>query len=65
MIKLKTNIKCGACVATVSPQLDALPDSKWEVDLNHPDRILTVEGAASETEIKAALETAGYQGESI
>ncbi|WP_215225278.1 heavy-metal-associated domain-containing protein [Echinicola shivajiensis] len=65
MIKLKTNIKCGSCIATVSPKLDALPNTKWEVDLSHPDRILTAEGEANEKEIKAALESAGYQGESI
>ncbi|WP_186755832.1 heavy-metal-associated domain-containing protein [Echinicola salinicaeni] len=65
MIKLKTNIKCSACVATVSPKLDALPKTEWKVDLSHPDRILTADGEANEKEIKAALEAAGYHGESI
>ncbi|GAB3649980.1 hypothetical protein GCM10028791_16450 [Echinicola sediminis] len=65
MIKLKTNIKCEACVETVTPQLNQLPNTQWKVDLSHPDRILTAEGEASEKDIKGALEAAGYKGESI
>jgi len=65
MIKLKTNIKCGACVETVTPKLNALTNTKWKVDLSHPDRILTAEGDATAKDIKAALEAAGYKGEAI
>lgn len=65
MIKLKTNVKCDACVATISPNMNALRDSQWKVDLSHPDRILTVEGKASTDEVKKALEQAGYKGEVI
>lgn len=38
MIQLKTNIKCGGCIETVTPKLDALPNSKWQVDLNDPKK---------------------------
>ncbi len=65
MIKLKTNIKCGACVETVSPNLNQLPNTEWKVDLSHPDRILEVKGEATEKDIKKALSDAGYQGEVI
>lgn len=65
MIKLKTNIKCGACVAAITPEMDALQAAKWSVDLSHPDRILHVEGEATEENVKAALQRAGYNGESI
>jgi copper chaperone len=65
MIKLKTNVKCGACVAAITPEMDALEASKWSVDLSHPDRILQVEGEATEEKVKAALQRAGYSGESI
>ncbi len=65
MIKLKTNIKCGACVEAVSPNLNQLPNTKWKVDLSHPDRILEVKGDATEKEIKNALSKAGYKGEVI
>jgi len=64
-LKFKTNIKCDGCIAKVGPVLDA--DSsieKWEVDLSHPDKILTVSGERiSENLIKSALKNAGYTAE--
>jgi copper chaperone len=43
-LKFKTNIKCGGCIATVTPFLNNIPEiSKWEVDTGHADKILTVE----------------------
>ena len=43
-IKFKTTIKCSNCVAKVTPVLDQIePIKKWEVDLDSPDRVLTVE----------------------
>jgi copper chaperone CopZ len=64
-IKLKTNVKCGACVATITPAMDKLKAEHWEVDLKSADRILTVQGEADVAEIMAALEQSGYKGESI
>jgi len=64
-IKLKTNVKCGACVTAITPAMNGLNATNWEVDLKSPNRILTVEGQASEAEIIAALEQSGYKGESI
>ncbi len=61
-LKFKTNIKCDGCIAKVSPVLNA--DSsieKWEVDLLHPDKILTVSGERISGDlIKSALKNAGY-----
>ncbi|MDN3668861.1 heavy-metal-associated domain-containing protein [Echinicola jeungdonensis] len=65
MIKLKTNIKCGACVEAVTPKLNQLPITEWKVDLKDPDRILEVTGQVSEKEIKKALNEAGYEGQVI
>lgn len=65
MVKLKTNVKCGACVAAITREMDALQASNWSVDLSHPDRILQVEGEVPEEDVKAALMRAGYKGESI
>jgi len=61
-LKLKTNIKCDACVGKVTPFLDGEPSiEKWEVNLTHPDRILTVQGANISVEkISAILKNAGY-----
>jgi len=64
-LKFKTNIKCDGCIAKISPVLNA--DSsieKWEVDLLHPDKILTVSGERISGDlIKSALEKAGYIAE--
>lgn len=66
-LKFKTNIKCGNCVAAVTPHLDAVEGiEKWEVDLKDPNRTLTVEteGADAGT-VKKAVETAGYKAEPV
>jgi copper chaperone len=67
-LKFKTNIKCGGCIATVTPFLDKLPEiSKWEVDTNNPDKVLTVEGddkLDAETVIDT-LKEAGYVASSL
>ena len=64
-IKLKTNVKCGACVTAITPAMNSLNVTDWQVDLKSPDRILTVKGETSAAEIMAALEKSGYKGESI
>jgi copper chaperone len=64
-MKFKTNIKCGACVAAVTPEMEKLNLKSWAVDLTHPDRILTVEGDAAKENVKEALHKAGYAGEEI
>ena len=65
MIKLKTNVKCSACVSTITPSMEKLGASNWEVDLQHPDRILKVEGNVTKEEVKNALKEAGYTGDSL
>ena len=66
-LKFKTNIKCGNCVATVTPHLEAVPDiNSWIVDLNDPNRTLTVETDSADAQtIKKAVETAGYKAEPV
>lgn len=62
-LKFKTNIKCGGCIATVTPFLNNIPEiTKWEVDTDNPEKILTVEASDelnAET-IVNTLEKAGY-----
>lgn len=64
-LKFKTNIKCESCVAKVSRFLDeSINISEWNVDLESPDRILTVTGDNISFEyIKEALLKAGYKAE--
>lgn len=59
-LKFKTNIKCGACVAKVTPGLnEVVGKNKWNVDLTHPDRILTVENVEPKI-LSSTLEKVGY-----
>ncbi|AMM50720.1 hypothetical protein TH61_05365 [Rufibacter sp. DG15C] len=66
-LKFKTNIKCGGCVAAVTPFLDKETSvEKWQVDTQHPDKILTVEGnAINRTGVIEAIEQAGFKIEQL
>jgi copper chaperone CopZ len=65
-LKYKTNIKCSACLAKVTPALnETVGEGKWSVDLTHPARILTVLGEPDESRIKTELEKTGYKAERI
>jgi copper chaperone len=64
-LQFKTNIKCGGCIAAVTPHLDQVEGiEKWEVDTANPDKVLSVETEnLSADEIKQAVEKAGYKAE--
>ncbi|VAW25960.1 hypothetical protein MNBD_BACTEROID06-1296 [hydrothermal vent metagenome] len=66
-LTFKTNIKCNGCIATVTPFFQKNESiKKWSVDLESPDRVLTVElegGKASEVE--NLIKEAGYVSEPI
>jgi len=66
-VQFKTNIKCSGCIAAVTPVLNELAgEGKWEVDLQSPDKVLTVSvEKASEQEIKKAIENTGYKAEEL
>lgn len=66
-LKFKTNVKCKNCVAKISPFLDESEKiSEWNVDLESPDRVLTVTGnGISEEYIKNTLLKAGYKAEKL
>jgi copper chaperone len=65
--KFKTSIKCNGCIQTITPFLNnAGGIEHWEVDLNSPDRILTVETFnLTEAEVKEIINKAGYTAESV
>ncbi|PRY86352.1 cation transporter [Mongoliibacter ruber] len=65
MKKFKTNVKCGACVAAITPEMNKLENTEWQVDLSHPDRILAVQGNTPSSKVIEALEKAGYKAEEI
>ena len=65
--QFKTNIKCGGCVAKVTPHLNDLEGVRsWEVNIQNPDKILTViaDGAKANT-IKEAVTQAGFKAEKL
>lgn len=67
-LKFKTNIKCGGCIAAVTPALNSLEGVKdWQVDVASPEKVLTINSdeTLSEQAIIAALKEKGYQAESI
>ncbi len=44
-VRVKTDLRCGACVRSIGPLLDAEPGvARWEADVSTPDKVLTVEG---------------------
>jgi copper chaperone len=65
-LKFKTNIKCSGCIAASTPYLNqAVGEDNWEVDIQNPNKILTVmpnSNVDSATVIKA-VEQAGYKAE--
>jgi copper chaperone len=63
-LKFKTTIKCNGCINAVTPFLDNSNNiEKWSVDLESPDRILTVETSGEADEVKRLLQEAGYKAE--
>ncbi|MDL2265030.1 cation transporter [Parabacteroides sp. OttesenSCG-928-G21] len=63
-MKFKTNAKCGGCVAAIRSKLnDLMSDSDWSIDLDSPDKILTVKADVSENAVKEALANAGFKAE--
>ncbi|HVG14029.1 MAG TPA: hypothetical protein VM935_03675 [Chitinophagaceae bacterium] len=67
-LKFKTSIKCSGCVAKSTPYLnEAVGEDNWEIDLQSPQKTLTVETEeeSSEAAVINALRTAGYVAERI
>ena len=64
-LKFKTNIKCGGCIAAVTPHLNQLNGIKnWQVDTVNPDKILTIDSdGLSAHEIILKIQKAGYTAE--
>lgn len=66
-VQFKTNIKCSGCIATVTPVLNEVAgQDNWEVDLQSPDKLLTVSTERTKKEeIQQAIEKAGYKAEAL
>lgn len=67
-LQFKTNIQCNGCIEKVTPYLEEKSEiNEWDVDLDHKDRILTVQASSDleANQIKEALKKAGYSAEEI
>jgi copper chaperone len=66
-MKFRTNIKCDACVAKVTPVLnEAVGAGNWSVDLLDPNRTLSLDHLrVSTAELKSRLAMVGYQADEI
>jgi copper chaperone len=66
-LKFKTNINCNGCIATVTPFLNSESAiQNWQVDIQNPNKILTVEGEQITNEmILAKVKEAGFKIEEI
>ena len=66
-LKFKTTINCGGCIASVTPTLNnAVGEGKWQVDINDPAKILSVDSDTTSKEtIIAAVNKAGFKAEPI
>jgi len=59
--KYSTNLKCQSCVATLTPFMDQHSSiDHWSVDTSVPEKVLTVDGTASESDVREILDKAGF-----
>lgn len=65
--QFKTTLNCGGCVSKVKSDLDdSAKITKWNVDTDHPDKILTVNSKGiTEDEIIAIIKSKGFKAEPI
>ena len=66
-IQLKTNIKCSGCISQATSFLnEAVGEDNWEVDIQNPNKILTVTADnVSKSDVMKALEKAGYTAQEL
>jgi copper chaperone len=66
-LKFKSNIKCGGCIAKVTPVLNQTEGiNKWEVDILTPEKILSVETETLKADdIIKAVASAGFKAEPL
>jgi len=66
MMKFKTNAKCGGCEAAIRTKLnEKISGSDWSLDLDSPDKILTVKADVPASVIISAVEDAGFRIQQI
>jgi hypothetical protein len=67
-LKFKTTIKCSGCISKATPFLNnKLGEDNWEVDVQNPDKILTVmaDKPVTKDEVIQTVQEAGFKAEFI
>ncbi len=67
-MKFKTTIKCSGCIAKAMPFLnEKVGRDNWEVDIENPDKVLTVKKGETitESEVIKAVQEAGFRIEKL
>lgn len=66
-LQFKTNINCNNCIRSVTGFLNEVASiEKWEVDIENPDKLLTVQGEqVTLEEVVNAVEEAGFDIEAV
>lgn len=64
-LKFKTNINCMGCVAKVTNKLnETVGENNWSVDINNPEKTLTVTGENLTVEmVEDAVKATGFKAE--
>lgn len=64
-LKFKSNINCTGCLSKVTPFLDNEESiEKWKVDLENPNKLLTIEGSeVSEEKVISTLRKVGFEAQ--
>ncbi|NDV94794.1 copper chaperone [Dysgonomonas sp. 521] len=67
ILKFRTNINCGGCIAKVTPFLnEAKGVSSWEVDTDNRNKVLTVvSDGITENEVIDVVQKAGFKIENL
>lgn len=62
-LRLKTNLRCQACVEAIRPAMDQLVGpSHWQADVSDPAKILRIDDSpVTLTEVEQLLQAKGYQ----
>jgi copper chaperone CopZ len=64
--KFKTNINCNGCIKAVSPFLNQLEATEWEVDIQDKRKVLEVRSDKVDREdIIGKVKEAGYEIEPL
>lgn len=65
-MKFKTNAKCGGCVSAIGAKLNKImTPEEWSIDLQDPDKVLSVKANMTPEKVIEAVMEAGFKAEQL